>query len=658
MASPHPPYKKRAVEDPYQPSLPTALSVSYTQTNPGRPTPKALLFHQEQQIESLQAELEHERSMRQLDQKRATQTKNRLEKQVALAVEEAASSKSLLDQVQEEGERIAAQLRQARDRALREVQALRFQQSDEQDLDDSDSMVRMWQNKCEQLEEQIKEQDENEQALRDEIQQMRSGIDEKLSELRSSGNEDPEIPLMEDAPPAVLKELNRVRLRLADSERSCRQLTRALDASKQHAETLLQEREEARATSERFPAVKQELQTLRTEYESLRAEHMSWKAFGRTLADHLQSLGVKTGPDGPPEMASVQRFFDVAEKRVTDSESKKSKAEQDCDNLRKKVTELETSLKDANEKERKWKSECREIKMQLESAMRKIRTLESGNEIAQREADSLRALIKTFDDLPLAPSTPAGRIALASETSSKTLEVSLASARQEVEVLLTENARLLSELEAATKSGGEYETEIERIREKFGKLRDALQAEKAKVEKAEERANEAQALAGKGSFNPDHTRVLHFKETPLVEALREEVKVLKRQIEAVTGEKSSKLAPDPDKLNQRLKKNFKEQISLFREGVYLMTGFKIDMLPGTDRPTFRVRSVFAEREEDHLMLKWPKTEQVTSLDILTTDLAKLLATTSSYDYMTKFHSLPAFLASVQLSLFEKQTMQL
>ena len=86
-----------------------------------------------------------------------------------------------------------------------------------------------------------------------------------------------------------------------------------------------------------------------------------------------------------------------------------------------------------------------------------------------------------------------------------------------------------------------------------------------------------------------------------------------------------------------------------------MTGFKVDMLPGTDRPTFRVRSMYAEQEEDHLMLKWPKSEDVTSLDILNTELAKSLAKSPSHDYLAKFHSLPAFLASAQLSWFEKQT---
>jgi hypothetical protein len=169
-------------------------------------------------------------------------------------------------------------------------------------------------------------------------------------------------------------------------------------------------------------------------------------------------------------------------------------------------------------------------------------------------------------------------------------------------------------------------------------------------------------LSGKGAFNPDTTRVFSLSDSPLTEALKEEIKVLRRQLELAGEKGKQKLTSshDPDKLNQRLKENFKEQIALFREGVYIMTGLKVDMLPVTgDRPTFRVRSIFAEQEQDHLMLKWPAGEEhVKSLDILNTDFAKALSQTDSYQYMTKFHSLPAFLASVQLSLFEKQTLMM
>ena len=184
------------------------------------------------------------------------------------------------------------------------------------------------------------------------------------------------------------------------------------------------------------------------------------------------------------------------------------------------------------------------------------------------------------------------------------------------------------------------------------------------MEESEARACKAEALAGKGSFSMEETRVLHLQRNPLTEAIREryetEIRVLQRKLEETTGQKpaargASGSEVDPHKLHQRLKQSFKEQIALFREGVYLMTGYKVDMLQ-QEKTMFRVRSVYAEQEQDHLMFVCQKDgEEVTSLDLVETDLAKLLSNTDSYQYMTKFNSLPGFLASVQLSLFEKQT---
>jgi hypothetical protein len=463
-------------------------------------------FFSQQQLEMLQAELEHERSLRLLDQKRAQQVQQRLEKQVELAVEEASESQTLLDTVQSQSEILTAQLRQARDNALDELRNLQMDVEGTASSAPDSSSERLWQEKARYLEEQVQAQQENETALRDEIEELRTAMEEKLN-AQDERNKAAELDrkslppnVVEGAPPAVLKELNRIRIQLAETECQERQLHRSVEDLQRRNKALIQEREEFRSSSRRLVHVQQQLEELSREHETVAADNVAWTAFSKSLMEilkrHDRDIVVKNeAGSGPPDVSIVTRILDKA---------------------------------------------------------------------------------------------------------------------------------------------------------------------RARVERAEERANEAEVLAGKGSFNPDRTRILHFQETPLLEALKEEVEVLKRQLETAKGEKAAantkhSVAVDPDKLNQRLKENFKEQISLFREGVYLMTGFKVDMLPGCDRPTFRVRSVFAENEEDHLFLKWPKGENPTSLDILNTDLAKILATTPSYDYMTKLHSLPAFMASVQLSLFEKQT---
>ena len=126
------------------------------------------------------------------------------------------------------------------------------------------------------------------------------------------------------------------------------------------------------------------------------------------------------------------------------------------------------------------------------------------------------------------------------------------------------------------------------------------------------------------------------------------------------------------------------------------------MLMDSDCPRFRVRSVYAEvrreqldksnfvcfakavitlplrivpfspinvffsvfhfqREEDHLMFAWPRSEKggrelkASRLDLLDTELAKSLSKTQTFEYLSKYDSMPAFLAALTLTLFENTT---
>jgi hypothetical protein len=73
-------------------------------------------------LKTIKAELEHERSLRQLDAKRFQQVKQRLERQVEFAVEEAKEAKVMMDELREESERHMDQLRESRMQAQEELQ--------------------------------------------------------------------------------------------------------------------------------------------------------------------------------------------------------------------------------------------------------------------------------------------------------------------------------------------------------------------------------------------------------------------------------------------------------------------------------------------------------------------------------------------------------
>jgi DNA repair exonuclease SbcCD ATPase subunit len=657
------PSKKRMLDDTAlassQFSSPSATAITTLTTSTAGSASSYATTHQvavlQQQVELLQADLEHERSMRELDVKKEQQLQRRLRKQLEWAVEEADQAKQMLEETQEKTAQLTAQWKQARNQALQDLRQCQIELEEARgERDDGEAQV--WEEKCQYLEDKLEISKETEEALRDEISSLQQTIQNNLAEYQPSvGDKQQVAKSYEEAPPAIMSELARVRTILAETECNLRQMKRSNDDLKQQNKRLLKEREQAALTGQRTSSLTRELDGLRKDYEISHAENEQWKKLATSLQDNL---GIKLKEDHTPEISTIMRHVEKSRQRIDELEKQRNKWQERVKELEASMQPLESKIREVEFQEREASRKYSLLQSENAELKQKMQTLEAQQNIYKRECDSLRSLIKTFDDLPYGPKETSGSVS----TSTKTLEVSLSSAQEELTLVRGELDRLQKELVASQQAWQDKVTELETVKDKFGKLRDALHAERDKVAIAEQRAHDAEVLAGKGAFNPEHTRVMHIKETPLTEALREEVKVLQRQVEVLKGDAKSAgkgASADPEKLNKRLKENFKEQISLFREGVYLMTGYKVDMLPGTDRPTFRVRSVFGEKEEDHLMFKWPKqTTEVTSLDILSTPFAKELTSTPSYEYMTKFHNLPAFLSSVQLSLFEKQTIMM
>jgi Mitotic checkpoint protein len=642
------PLKKKRLEDALALSSSGLLNFNPSSTH-------LTVLHQQQQIESLQAELDHERAARSLDAKKSAHAIQRLELQVSMAASEAATSKELLDETMEQTERRVQQLTTARDRALQLNRQLQLQLEEaEQDIENAEhnADVDHYKIECQRLQEQVRGLTANEAAYQREVEKLKLGVEQKLREsVELAKTPRKQHPLLEEAPTAVLQELNRCRIQLAEKERQCRQLQHQKEEAAQRSSQLVRDCEKYQQQAKRLPVVAAELQQVIRSYEQAQAEMAAWKEFSNRLNYILASDEGRESltRGGPPEISTVLRFLETTKKELKAVQQTVATYKTECERLRSFKQEDDST---------QWASKQREWEIKLDTLSQQLQTTKQQATLYQREADSLRLLIQTFER-----QLESGSKDL--DPAAQTMQIRLKTDTDQLKLLQTAHDQLAAELLTYKTDKATLAAELDRVREKFGKLRDALMAEKEKVAAAEERAVHAEQLAGKGSFDPQHTRVLHFTETPLVQALKEEVQVLQRQLEAASKavktpgtDMKSGLAPNPDKLNQRLKENFKEQIATFREGVYLMTGFKVDMLTTTERPTFRLRSVFAEQEEDHLLLQWPvnKTkDDATSLDILNTDLAKLLATTPSYDYMTKFHSLPAFLASVQLNLFEKQT---
>ena len=493
------------------------------------------------------------------------------------------------------------------------------------------------------------------------------------------------------------------RIKIAETERANRELQRQNADWKNRCQEMVQHRERAASSQRHVQQLESELQNLLKQVEEGKEAQLRWTSFRNEiiqegLVGDENADVAKGGSMQPPEIATVIRKFQTLKRKTQHFEEENSRIMQLSESHLRRCSVLETQLKEKTESTSSLEKELKGAKETISHLELENRKIVAQQKIWQRETEGMRSLLDTYEQQETKSPMKLGRSSGGeSSPAVEGLQVSLKSAQDQVKLLSETNQKLESDLEVLRDELLAAKSEHERVLEKFHKLRNALIEERSKAEAAEARACQAETLAGKGSYNSETTRVIHLKSNPFAEAIKEkhqaEIEALNRRLEeaeealAAAGDKRSSLATeattpsastgrgsigsagasgkkddtlsslDAQKLHKRLKERFKEQIGLFREGVYLITGYKIDMsFSDSDCPRFKVRSIYGETEDDHLMFQWPKQDSASSLDLLTTDMARLLMNGPSAIYMTKFNSVPAFIASVTLELFDKQTM--
>lgn len=620
--------------------------------------PKISLMLLENEIDSLRAELEHQRSLRELDQRRAAQTKARLERQLEFATEEAEEAKNLLEELRTTSEEHAKSLREGRQEALSDLRVCQAHLAEVMEQQGDGYEIETAREKISQLEDHL-------EACKEESTSLRLRLKEVIEDAEQRRLAIPKEPIKDEtqsltgqasaAPTAIMRELNTVRIALAESERKYRQLHRKSDEWSKKAQQLVSLKEVSGAAKLRNAKLELNVKELQRELENHRATHARWTDFVKEIG-----LALNLTLSGPPEVATVARHLQQQQQQLKTMEAERSALRSDLAESGDKIASLEKSVREATTATERSQRDLKKAEQELDQAKLKIKVLHAQEHIWQREADGLRSLVRTFDDMiPCQPGS-------GENATTKSSELALNAAREEIAVLKQECDRLSAELESSAEARQLLVKELDRVSDKFAKLREALIVERRKAEVAEDRAEKAETLAGKGLINPEMTRALHLEKNPLSDAICEryqrEINILKTRLEGMTGEMpglvETQMKPDvdPEKLHQRLKDTFKEQIGVFREGVYLITGYKIDMLLDKSTPYFKVRSVYGEREEDVLIFNWPKgVKQPKSLELRGTDFARVLSTTDSYQYLTKYDSMPGFMASTQLGLLEKCT---
>ncbi|GAM27589.1 hypothetical protein SAMD00019534_107650 [Acytostelium subglobosum LB1] len=165
---------------------------------------------------------------------------------------------------------------------------------------------------------------------------------------------------------------------------------------------------------------------------------------------------------------------------------------------------------------------------------------------------------------------------------------------------------------------------------------------------------------GKGEFDQSKFKVLHMTSNPSqptsAEAInnRETDSPGKEEVRIVQENHGLRVKlGETEKIMERLKTVFKSKINEFREVVYALFGFKIDMETNN---LYKLQSMYADNENDFLVFQRvvESGKRIGKMELLDTDY------TASLDreiraYLFKLHSIPAFLGQLTIEQFSKQT---
>jgi chromosome segregation ATPase len=479
-------------------------------------------------------------------------------------------------------------------------------------------------------------------------------------------NTDAAVTTTATTPPAAGLEIenSKLRLQVNELERQSRSWVRDRTALTDKISALTAAASSSDANRRKVDDLTQELSAIKQQKEEVVLLQKLWTSWRKDVLDIVAALEEAVGVHSkrvqvgtsshPPELARILDLLKTTKSKFVKKTLDFGALEREKDKLVAELAEaakmVSTQQLSNGELERKVKT----LEDGISTHRGRIRALENEN-------SSLTELMESY------------------EGSAAAAEVS-----PTVAALKTNITRLTAELSTATENNAALTAKYDTTVNKFYKLKDALMSEKDKAARAEARAIDAENLAGKGSYNSSETRVLHLAQNPRQVAMqaqfdrelaaeRERADALEAQLNSSVDVSSSNASAynittpaktparttpskgtviDYEKVNIRLKQQFTKTTAMFRDSVRQLFGYKVDM-EGLEkgRAQFKLRSMFAEKEEDCLVFKQNAEGK---LDLCETEFAKTLGPEHTM-YLTTAKSVPSFLSNVTLTLFDQQT---
>ncbi|XP_012494552.1 PREDICTED: mitotic spindle assembly checkpoint protein MAD1 isoform X2 [Propithecus coquereli] len=541
---------------------------------------------------------------------------------------------------------------------------------------DQEMQVKRLESEKQELQEQLDLQHRKCQEAHQKIQDLQASQEVRADHEQQIKDLEQKLSLQEqDA--AIVKNMKSELVRLPKVERELKQLREENARLREMREThgLLQEELEGlQRRLGRQEKMQETLVNLELEKERLLAKLQSWERLDQTTG-----LNLRTPEDLSRFVVEVQqRELALKDKNNTITSSARG---------------LEQARQQLQEEVRQVRGQLLEERKRRETHEALARRLQKRVLLLTKERDGMRAILGSYDsELTPAEYSPqlTRRVREAEDMVQKVhahsteVEAQLSQAleelggqKQRADMLEMELKMLKAQSSSAEQSFLFSREEVDTLRLKV----EELEGDRRSLEE-EKRVLEAQLERGvlQGDYDRNRTKVVHMSLNPTsvarqrlredrdqlqaeCERLRGLVRALERggpvpaDLEATACLPSSKEVAELRKQvesaelkNQRLKEVFQTKIQEFRKVCYTLTGYQIDI---TTENQYRLTSLYAEHKADCLIFK-ATGPSGSKMQLLETEFSRTVGPLIEL-HLLRQDSIPAFLSSLTLELFSRQT---
>ncbi|XP_033049849.1 mitotic spindle assembly checkpoint protein MAD1 isoform X2 [Trachypithecus francoisi] len=542
---------------------------------------------------------------------------------------------------------------------------------------DQEMRVKRLESEKQELQEQLDLQHKKWQEANQKIQELQASQEARADHEQQIKDLEQKLSLQEqDA--AIVKNMKSELVRLPRLERELKQLREESTHLREMRETngLLQEELEGlQRKLGRQEKMQETLVGLELENERLLAKLQSWERLDQTTG-----LSIRTPED-------LSRFVVELQQRELALKDKNSAVTSSARGLEKARQQLQEELRQVS-------GQLLEERKKRETHEALARRLQKRVLLLTKERDGMRAILGSYDsELTPAEYSPqltrrmreAEDMVQKVHSHSAEMEAQLSQAleelggqKQRADMLEMELKMLKSQSSSAEQSFLFSREEVDTLRLKV----EELEGERSRLEE-EKRMLEAQLERRvlQGDYDQSRTKVLHMSLNPASVArqrLREDHSQLQAECERLRGllhamerggtvptdlEAAAANLPSSKEVaelkkqvesaelkNQRLKEVFQTKIQEFRKACYTLTGYQIDI---TTENQYRLTSLYAEHPGDCLIFK-ATSPSGSKMQLLETEFSHTVGELIEV-HLRRQDSIPAFLSSLTLELFSRQT---